>query len=150
MVAGRGQGKTQAIVNWLLEQPGERAVVVADGQRGQQIRNRLLDALYAHRMDTPRQLQLIDNMVVTIDYVLRSHGPLYARYRQIAIDDAEFVLSKMFGGQVELVTMNATLMPMAPQVHWKGRDYVDGDLVSEEPKGIDWSKLNPAGPDRFA
>lgn len=158
MVAGRGQGKTHAIVNWLMEQPGERAVIVNNSREAEYMERLLRQAYDAHRVSQDRW-RAFTHDVILLPIDARHWQSLRGRFREIAIDDAERVLQTLFEVPIAFVTMNATLMPTVPARVDPGarKDYVDGEEVdheeprwAEEPRSIDWNKLNPAGPGRFA
>lgn len=131
MVAGRQQGKTVAVCRWLLEQPMNRAIVVADEGR----RKHLLRIL--------RDMAPVDvynkywsERVVVVEYATR--GLLRGLALQVAIDDLEYVLVKLFNAEVDFATINATLInpqrnySPPPQSPPRGYDY-EGEVVDPNP-----------------
>ena len=124
VVAGRGQGKTQAIVNWWLEDPQKRIVLVSDSHRREHLADRIGEACnYSMRKrDVWESIFVVSHDLV--EYLRGSFR--FGSRTQVAIDNAEEILATVFHAPVELLTFNATLI--APP-STAPNDYIDGEEV---------------------
>jgi len=106
VTGGRQSGKTNAVIRWLLEQPGERAVIVGSFERADYI----IKQLRQFDFRFPWKEHII---IANGDYIFNSQRGL-SRFHHLAIDDAEYVLSRAFGADIDFMTVNATWIPLAP------------------------------------
>jgi hypothetical protein len=140
IVAGRGAGKTTALVDWFFEHPGYRGIIVAnDSIKRNMVRELARKAAQlGFERCTPKWLTPF--VVSARDFAM--HGWLRGHQaRQWAIDDADQVLQTMFGVEIDYVAMNATLVPriVGAQIFdeshsWKAPsgDHVDGETIEVE------------------
>lgn len=123
LVTGRRQGKTHAIVNWYLERPYERYILVGDQYRKKHVIN-MIGQRTRYMLDLAR----VRSNIVTVEDLpggrLISYGRSLKEF-PIAIDDADWVLERLLGSPVEFLTLNATLIAPATS----SSDYIDGDIV---------------------
>ena len=109
VTGGRRSGKTTTVIRWFLEAPGQRAILVVDESRRKHILRSLRES--APHID-PNQF---GKYIITAETYYgqlghRGHWP----WTQIAIDDAEDVLYKLLGANVEFMAMTATWIPIGP------------------------------------
>lgn len=110
LTGGRASGKTSAMIRWVMENPQERGILCLDRRRAEHIVSMM------HRAYPDFQWEWKNN-VITVEYMERrfSRGVgrgEYGPFREIGIDDAEEVLSRLFGSRVEMAAMNATWIPL--------------------------------------
>lgn len=151
-VAGRMQGKTNALVRWFLEQPQGRGVVVAN----KSMRNHFLHTLYrisGFSRVTFRRYE--DNVIVASELFGRAN--LRHRFREIGMDDAEQVIQTLMGINIDFMAMNATLLDFRYTSSKEQDNYVDGEVIPDYddeafgvPKAISPRFKGIAGPERFA
>jgi hypothetical protein len=130
MVAGRQQGKSLTILNWLMEQPNRRGILTSDNKRRQYLLH-MLERLYPNLTYIPGRGYWSQRILVVDE---RPFGAGLRRFAELGIDDAETVLERMFNARVEFVTLNATLIPVAPRMAppQEQGDFVDGDWSEQE------------------
>lgn len=85
----RRSGKTTRLIGWVLQDPFHRTIMVHNSQEA----NRLKTLIRAVYPDAP------DGCVVTPAINLHGHK------RVLAIDNADLLLSYLFGASVELITL---------------------------------------------
>jgi hypothetical protein len=111
LTGGRASGKTSALIRWVMENPSERGILCLDEQRARHIIH-MFERVY------PNFTWEWKHNVVTVQYMLYStrgrgnHLSLQGPFREIGIDDAEEVLSRLFGSRVGMAVMNATWIPL--------------------------------------
>jgi len=125
-VAGRQQGKTNAVVRWFLEQPGERGVIVAN----REMRNHFLHRLYQISGFTRSQFRRYEDNIIPVDK-LYSRSELRLRFREVAIDDAENVIKTLLGAPIEFMALNGTLLDFRYTRKEEQTDYVDGEVIPD-------------------
>lgn len=120
VTGGRQTGKTEAVVRWLAENPGHRAIVVGDFDRANYIIKRLRERF-------PNYFHWKEHVIIASgDYIFNSR-PQFQRFHQVAIDDADYVLAKVLGAQVDFMTVNATWIPLSPN-----NDPVKVDVIQDK------------------
>ncbi len=130
IVGGRQSGKSEAVLRWLMEHPGQRGVVVLDIDR----KRHLLHRLHDHMPSFPWAQHII---TVGDAMNARGYGGHFGQapgpWPEMAIDDAEDVMSRLFGARVEFAAMNGTYIPLGPvpQNTIKADATVTSELASE-------------------
>lgn len=121
-VAGRQQGKTTAIVRWLLEDPQHRCILVGDQERKKHIMR------FLYRFAPIRDKKFWeDRIFLAAPIHFQQRGYLA---REIGIDDLEYVLGILFRSEVQFVTTTAT--PLGPGLRDTFEDfgdYIDGEAA---------------------
>jgi hypothetical protein len=121
--AGRGLGKTNAVVNWLMEDPQARVILVSQLQR----KHHLL-RLIGQRTNYTSSKAFWDAKIIVanndLDYLLRGRR---FHAREVAVDDFQEVFRSLVGIPIGLVTCNATVIK-EPTFD----DTVDGDIIDAE------------------
>lgn len=138
MVAGRQLGKSVTAARWLLEQPGERALLTSTEDRKHhliRVATRLLPVREMSHRDFADLKHLIMDRVFAASamsgYVMRGIAV------EIGIDDAEEVLRILFQRPVGFAAFNATLVPVVSVPNFNRGDYVDAEQTSiDAPKAI--------------
>lgn len=125
-VAGRGQGKTNALVRWFLEQPHERGVIVAN----KAMRNHFLHMLYRLTGFSRVTFRRYEDNIVTASQLF-GRANLRYRFREVGIDDAEQVIKELMGINIDFMAMNATLLDFRYTRQEEQTDYIDGEVIPD-------------------
>ncbi len=123
-VAGRQQGKTIAVVRWLLEDPQRRALLVATQDRKNEIMRMLYQLAYMRDRRYWEQ-----RIIVGSPDFLEGYAPV-----EVGIDDLDTLLEQIFRLRVEFVTINATLIHPEP---YRPEGFIDGECWPEDSKEIE-------------
>lgn len=112
LTGGRQSGKTSAVIRWLMEAPGHRGVLVLNEDR----KIHLIRTLQRAYPDLIGRVHWRD-YVITVDDVqggfFRGRDHRHGPFVELGIDDAEEVLSRLFGSRVEMAAMTATWIPLS-------------------------------------
>lgn len=105
LAGGRQSGKTTSCIKWMLEQPGQRHLLVANEERRRDVVRQLQQCLpqfqdWQAYVSVPRNLSEM------------SRGRNLVWGSELGIDDLELVLQVIFTPRVELATVNATEIPI--------------------------------------
>lgn len=127
LTGGRQSGKTSALIRWLMESP-DRGILCLDQQRAEHLVRTLQRAYPYIRRNWRENIVTVEGML----HFIRGRGSrlsLSGPFREMGIDDAEEVLSKLFGTQVGIAAMTATWIPLS-----QGNDTIKAYV--EEPRPI--------------
>jgi hypothetical protein len=131
--AGRRQGKSTAIVSWLLEDPEHRTVLVHDYQRVQHLVY-MIGKIVGYNL--PKKFWEDRIMVIRdLSELARFRG---MHHREFAIDDVDEVLRSFLGAPITLMTATATVIKV-PTPGEQG-DYIDVDFEEDG-----WNKAELGG-----
>lgn len=139
ITGGRQQGKTEAIVRWLHEDPQRRCVLVADLDRKRYILGRL-------HVGSLRGFPWKDHVVVASNFMFGGYMRGHARpfhFPEVAVDDMEDVFKVVFGATLAFATMTATWIPLGPQEPIKAEVIDDTMIEGGEDWHIGYEKTGP-------
>lgn len=110
LTGGRASGKTTALIRWVLERPDARCIFVLNAERQRYLIDRLLDAFpHWNYKDWQQHVLIYHNYFGGVI----SRG-IIVPYPEVAFDDLDEILATMLRARVEIATLNATWIPLAP------------------------------------